>query len=155
MPSTAASWAVCHALKPVGGLALLSTLFEVQPGGIAFPYQFLHNWKHLCLKVERCLQASWKTILQRMFLCFTLLAFYQMVSVDPPPHCTEFLYNRLWSNLLRFCFCSKGMVLTSCTAGTSQQKHDPKIWKMFWYSPLLGLSANWSLAFIFMFEISA
>ena len=91
VPSTAASEAVCHALKPVGGLALLSTLFEVQPGGFAFLYQFLHNWKHLCLKVERCLQASWKTILQRMLLCFTLLVFYQMVSFDPPPHYTEFL----------------------------------------------------------------
>ena len=44
-----------------------------------------------CLKVECCLQASWKTIPQRMFLCFTLLVFYQMVSFHPPPHYTEFL----------------------------------------------------------------
>ena len=44
-----------------------------------------------CLKVECCLQASWKTIFQRMLLCFTLLVFYQMVSFHPPPHYTEFL----------------------------------------------------------------
>ena len=44
-----------------------------------------------CLKVECCLQASRKTILQRMLLCFTLLVFYQMVSFHPPPHYTEFL----------------------------------------------------------------
>ena len=89
-----------------------------------------------CLKVECCLQASRKTILQRRLLCFTLLAFYQMVSVDPPPHCTEFLYNWLWSNLMQYCFCGKGMVLTSCTAGTSQQKHDLEIWQnvLVWHT---------------------
>ena len=150
---------VCHALKPGTGLPLLSAFFEVYAECIAFLCQFLHDWKYLgkvhwSLSEGRVLFTSKLENNSPAYVALFHSSRFLSDGVLSPTATLHWIlvFDQIWCNIV---FAAKEWSSPAVLQEHHSRSMTPRFDKMFWYSPLLGLSANWSLAFIFMFEISA